>query len=146
MKDMMHKNINLELYVLLYKTGLMFRKKAIEIINNNFLTPEQWQIMSLLKCYGPMTQKKIGIKTVQNAASLCRTIKRMKKNGFVKIRKTAKDKRTTLICLTAKGKTLLTYTKKHTQKHINNFLKEYSNVKKRKILKLLKELRNCFLQ
>ena len=70
----------------------------------------------------------------------------MEKNGIVRIRKDRKDKRATKICLTTKGKILFARMGLKAKKHFNSIFRKYSDKKKRELLKLLKDLRNCFIE
>jgi len=144
-KNMHHKSLNSELGFALYKTGMIFRREAMNMNRKIKLAPEQWQLLMAIKKKGGATQKEIGEMTLQDAPTLSRAVKRLETKGLVKKTSGKHDRRKTLITLTPEGKKILVNTGREIQKHIDSLLLRFPDKKKKEIIKLLEELRTCVL-
>ena len=137
----MHKDLNAEVGWNLYKTGMMLRRDGMRKFAMFGITPEQWQVMLILYKKGALTQKAIRDITIQDAPTISRVVQRLLKKKFVKKTSSTKDKRAVLIDMAPAGLKLLNTILKQIKKNHGKATGKFNDVKKRQLIKLLKELR-----
>jgi len=139
-----HRSLNIELGNSLYKTGMLFRRDGIRAGKGINITPEQLSVIMIVKHKGPVTQKEILERTMQDAPTLSRSLKRMEKHGLVRVKRDKKDKRVTRVHITPKASVTLASMGVKMKMQFNRSLSKFPDKKKKQLIKLLKELRDSF--
>ncbi|MBN2754091.1 MAG: winged helix-turn-helix transcriptional regulator [Candidatus Goldbacteria bacterium] len=138
------KSLNNQVGWNLYRTGMMMRREGARMLMRYNLTPEQWQIMMILGSKGALTQKALGDITLQDAPAISRAVQRLIVKNYAKKSSSNKDKRAVQVEITGKGGLLLSDIESRMKKahRVNNIYQNFSDVKKRQLIKLLTELRS----
>ncbi|EMJ90222.1 MarR family winged helix-turn-helix transcriptional regulator [Leptospira meyeri] len=128
----------------LNRLALLFRRELIRSLKDFQLSPEQWQVLAMLWQKGTLSQKQIIELTLQDAPSASKMIRRMKQAGLIQIEVSKLDKRSTLISLSAKGKSLEKVLPKKILLHFDPILSAMPEKNRKTFLILLKQFRMVF--
>ncbi|PJZ80963.1 MarR family winged helix-turn-helix transcriptional regulator [Leptospira meyeri] len=128
----------------LNRLALLFRRELIRSLKDFQLSPEQWQVLAMLWQKGTLSQKQIIELTLQDAPSASKMIRRMKQAGLIQIEVSKLDKRSTLISLSAKGKSLEKVLPKKILLHFDPILCAMPEKNRKTFLILLKQFRMVF--
>ncbi|PJZ84033.1 MarR family winged helix-turn-helix transcriptional regulator [Leptospira harrisiae] len=128
----------------LNRVALLFRRELIRCLRDFKLSPEQWQVLAMLWQKGKLSQKQIIELTLQDAPSASKMISRMEGAGLIQVEISKLDKRSTLISLTVKGKSLEKILPKRILSHFDLILSAMSVKNRKTFLILLKEFRIIF--
>ena len=89
---------------LIYHMAQDLGNYAEKILKPFALTLEQFQIIKTLPCTEGMTQKDIGAAVSKTPANMTRILDRLEEKNLIERRRSPKDRRTTLVFMTANGK------------------------------------------
>ncbi|WNG34362.1 MarR family transcriptional regulator [Archangium violaceum] len=125
----------------LYRAALLFRRELIRALREHDLTPEQWQTLASLWSHGPLSPSEIARVTLQDLPSISRMLSRMEKRGWVNRVEDPKDGRSFRVELTKEGSHLQTLLPPLIFEHFEGLLGGFPEARRRKLLELLRELR-----
>ncbi len=126
----------------IYRVNLLFRRELIQALSNYGITPEQWQIQSLLwASEDPLNQREIVQDTLKDKHTVSRIINRMVRDGWVTKTVSTKDKRVTKIALTEKSRSLREEMLKTLSTHFKSIFEQFGMEEHSTLLNLLKKLR-----
>ncbi|MCP3924965.1 MAG: MarR family transcriptional regulator [Desulfobacterales bacterium] len=126
----------------LYRVNLLMRRELMQALSDYEITPEQWQIMSILReSKAPLNQREIVQDTLKDKYTVSRIINRLERDGWVTKKVSPNDKRSTLIGLTEKSNTLQKNIQKLLSDHFNKIFKAFGKDDHDHLLELLKKLR-----
>lgn len=125
----------------LNRVALLFRRELIRCLREFHLTPEQWQVLAMLWQKEELTQKQIIELTLQDAPSASKMMRRMENAGLIQVKVSKLDKRSTIINLTADGRSLQRILPKRILTHFDPILNAMSEKNRKMFLLLLKQFR-----
>ncbi|TGM74257.1 MarR family transcriptional regulator [Leptospira mtsangambouensis] len=128
----------------LNRVALLFRRELIRCLKEFQLSPEQWQVLAMLWQKDTLSQKQIIELTLQDAPSASKMIRRMELAGLIQVEVSKLDKRSTLISLSTKGKSLEKVLPKKILLHFEPILSTISEKNRKTFLNLLKDFRTVF--
>ncbi len=126
----------------IYRVNLLFRRELIQALSEYGITPEQWQIQSLLwASKDPLNQREIVQDTLKDKHTVSRIINRMVRDGWVTKTISSKDKRVTKIALTEKSRSLREKMQTTLFTHFKSIFDQFGMEEHDRMLNLLKKLR-----
>lgn len=129
----------------LNRVNTLFRRELLRVLSPYKLTPEQWQVLSILWSRDTaFNQNEIVESILKDKPTISRMIARMEKNGWIKRTTPSYDKRVTLISLTDKGREHELIIPHKVKEHFNAVLKDYDKRESSELTALLKRLRSVF--
>jgi DNA-binding MarR family transcriptional regulator len=141
-KKMIPSILNDALGFNVYRVNLLFRRELMQALSQYEMTPEQWQIMSILwSSETAPKQSDIVRDTLKDKYTLSRIIHRLERDGWVTKTVTAQDRRATEIHLTEKGRSLREEITSRLTGHFGTILKDFKQEEYETLLRLLKKLR-----
>ncbi len=125
----------------IYRVNLLFRRELIQALSEYGITPEQWQIQSLLwASEDPLNQREIVQDTLKDKHTVSRIINRMVRDEWVTKTVSTKDKRVTKISLTEKSRSLREEMTVTLSTHFKSIFEQFGLEEHDKLLNLLKKL------
>ncbi len=126
----------------LYRVNLLFRRELMQALSDYGITPEQWQIATILwESDHPLSQHEIVQDTLKDKHTVSKIINRLNRDGWVIKTVSPKDKRVVVVELTEKSRLLRTEMLKKLSNHFNVIFKDYGMDEHDNLLNLLKKLR-----
>ncbi len=126
----------------IYRVNILFRRELMNALSDYEMTPEQWQIMTILwESEGPLNQREIVQDTLKDKHTVSRIINRLDRDGWVTKEVSPKDKRSTIIKLTKKSNSLRKEMLKKLSKHFKEIFNDLGEKQHKDLLQNLKKLR-----
>ncbi len=128
----------------LYRAGLLYRRQLARALASRGMTPEQWQLLSILTeadLAGALTQAELVARSLRDAPTISRTLRRMERDGWVTRAPDEHDRRATRVRLTTRGRAAREDLLGVISRHLWPHLESLSRDEKSALLGLLKKLR-----
>ncbi len=126
----------------IYRVNILFRRELMNALSDYEMTPEQWQIMTILwESEAPLNQREIVQDTLKDKHTVSRILNRLDRDGWVTKEVSPKDKRSTIIKLTKKSKTSRKEMLKKLSKHFKEIFNDLGKKQHDDLLQNLKKLR-----
>jgi DNA-binding MarR family transcriptional regulator len=91
----------------IYRTSLLLRREFFRALAGQGITPEQWQVMAVLRhLKKPVSQREIVKLSLKDKHTISRIITKMEKNGWIAKSADFSDGRMSMIQLTETGQSL----------------------------------------
>ncbi len=130
----------LNAYIVFLRAYNSVLERLSGLLDKNRLTFSQFGVLEALYFLGPMNQKTISKKILKSASNICLVIDNLEKRKLVKRVPDSKDRRSIIIELTEKGRTLIA---ELFPLHLQDIKKEFSILTRQEIetfYKLCKKL------
>lgn len=126
------------------KLSLNLKKAMSKELKNFDLTIEQWRLLSKLWEMDSISQTELALKTNKDLPTTKRILDKLLKKGFIQKENNLNDLRASIICLTAKGKSLENSLGPLAYNIDKKILSTISNSEKLEFEKILKLISNLF--
>lgn len=133
-------DLNLKTLVVLSRGTQSVRKKEIQTIKLGGLTPSQFGVLEVLYHKGDLRISEIIQKMLSTGGNMTVIIDNLEKDGLIKRYQSSDDRRSTIVSLTDKGKTLIEAIFPTHLENINNIFNVLNEDEKKTLIKLMKKL------
>jgi MarR family 2-MHQ and catechol resistance regulon transcriptional repressor len=143
-KDKASENMTLDEKVLIFivMASELFKKKSSAVFKQYGLTFSHYNVLKYLAACedGHDTVGNVSKRMLVTGANVTGLAKRMEKAGLIERRNDVKDERLTLLQITPTGLKTLNAIREVQERHVAEYLQEYSADKKEEILSVLKHI------
>ncbi len=112
----------------------------VKAADSSDATPTQYAVLKGLTELGPTTQRALGAHVAMEPSNIHGMLLRMQKRGLVKIQADSKDKRRSVIKITAKGKNLADHIHSKVQEVDDQVLKSLTTSERAQFMDLLRKV------
>jgi len=133
-------DFSMKIWIQLFRSFTKIRAKELKYIQSFDLTMMQFQVLEVLYHRGDLSVGSITSLTMSTPGNITVVVKNLSKDGLISSTKSDKDKRTSFLCITEKGKEIIENMFPGHAKNFEGYFEVLTDEEKETMFNLLRKL------